>query len=732
MRYLLFTFLLLPFAGKAQSDWQTVQMDPSVLLFDLHFQDDGLHGWAVGGGKTGGSYLSAIYHTTNGGLNWDLVNFPFSNGAVLNGVFFISPDQGWVVGDEGKIYLTKNAGQTWTIQTSNTNRKLAAVFFLNDTLGWIAGGWQDGASNLVLQTTDGGLTWENIGFGSNAFNLSSVFFLDELTGWVGGRKNNLDPVIYQTLDGGQTWTEQLLPVSGGNMDIPSIEFANDRKGWAASSSIYIPGPIFYTEDGGQTWVIQENTNLHYHELDVRDSLHVAVVGVRILSPAEEEVWVTNDGGQSWESHTPPVLHYTYGIQYKGDQIWLASEYSALLRSPDNGESWDWQHYAPLLKSLAWSTDDKGYVVAGYPLGNPNYAISSADGGDSWVVDPSVPGGSDIQFQGESTGWVLFENNNASFFRTTNGGASWTQHPLGTSNWTEGFFFVNPTQGWAFGSNGNLRTTANGGAAWSPQQANTTFFVGSVFFADPLTGWAGGGYGFGNGFIHHTTDGGLNWIPQTPASDQQVVELFFLDNQTGWAVTTDGYVQQTLNGGQNWELISQVDHPFIEGIFMLDPLTGWLLARNSTGLFPPEDGRGYIYRTEDGGNSWLLDWVGPWPNSGMEDFALKPDSTELWVCGDHNTLLKLVLMEETAAGEKTAPAPRLQAFPNPFTDDLTLQVNGDEAFFLEIFTPDAHPVFSRFGQGAQQISLAGEELAPGPYFIQLRTGGWVETILVVKN
>jgi photosystem II stability/assembly factor-like uncharacterized protein len=732
--------LSLSFANVSLAQtWDIVQRTPSVLLLDLQIFPDGENGWAVGSSSAGGQFIGAVLKTTDGGENWDVIDFPFATLTDLTSLHFVDTQTGWVVGENGKIFHTADGGNSWSQQVSGTTRDLASVHFIDENTGWAAGGWQDGSSFLVLKTTNGGETWEDQSFGDYAFSVGEIFFLDENTGWIGGRKNTLAPHIHRTDDGGQTWVEQPLPLGDDNIDIPSIEFTSKTNGWAATSSLYALGNVLHTADGGNTWEIVHQTGLHYHRLDVQDSLHVAIAAVRILSPASERIEVTQDGGQTWNSYVPPYLHYTYGIQYEGDEIWIAGEYSAILKSGDNGLNWDYQHYAPLLKSIDWSDNDNGWTVAGYVLGARHYCARSENGGQDWSPDWSIPGGSDIRFLDDQTGFMLDEGNAATFRKTTNGGQSWVPSSLGTSAWTEGFTFVNANEGYAFGSNGNLRKTVNGGGAWAPLQPNVSDFIQQVFFLNETTGWAVGGFGSGNAFILYTDDGGDLWQPQPSALSEQILDIFFINENVGWSCTVGGKIQKTTNGGWTWEFQNQVSHDFAEAIFMMDENTGYLIARNKFGS--QDDGRGFIYRTDDGGTNWFLDWAGAWPNSSISEFRMKPDQTSLWAVGDHNTILELRLVNSQIT---TSPADvKLQAFPSPFQEELVVQFELPKSAEVryQIFQTDGRLVWQSGEQhlpaGPQQLSWNGQSLnggaAPaGMYLCQLIVDGKIYTTKVVKQ
>jgi photosystem II stability/assembly factor-like uncharacterized protein len=48
-------------------------------------------------------------------------------------------------------------------------------------------------------------------------------------------------------------------------------------------------------------------------------------------------------------------------------------------------------------------------------------------------------------------------------RTTNGGVTWAEQPVGTDVGLNALSFVSPTHGWVAGDNGNVLTTTTAGA-----------------------------------------------------------------------------------------------------------------------------------------------------------------------------------------------------------------------------------------------------------------------------
>ena len=86
-------------------------------------------------------------------------------------VAFITPQSGWVVGYDGVILHTENAGATWTAQASGTTAGLDEVNFITPQSGWVVG-----HSGIILHTDDGGSTWtqEKSGTSSDLMSVSVV------------------------------------------------------------------------------------------------------------------------------------------------------------------------------------------------------------------------------------------------------------------------------------------------------------------------------------------------------------------------------------------------------------------------------------------------------------------------------------------------------------------------------------------------------------------------------
>jgi photosystem II stability/assembly factor-like uncharacterized protein len=156
----------------------------------IFFFADANNGWAFYGSGTNGSEPPyKVMHTTDGGTDW-AEQFSDNVTGGYNAMYFSDVNNGWIVGDAGKVVRTTDGGTHWNYVTNtgiNSNDRSKTVFFLNANIGWIS--TKDGNGYGVIQhTTDGGGSWTTQGTplvnpeGGNA--IFSIYFADEQNGWL--------------------------------------------------------------------------------------------------------------------------------------------------------------------------------------------------------------------------------------------------------------------------------------------------------------------------------------------------------------------------------------------------------------------------------------------------------------------------------------------------------------------------------------------------------------------
>ena len=107
----------------------------------------------------------------------------------------------------------------------------------------------------------------------------------------------------------------------------------------------------------------------------------------------------------------------------------------------------------------------------------------------------------------------------------------------------------------------------------------------------------------NGMVGKSTNGGRNWrwitVRGFEKNDFRDIEAFDATTAIIMAVGEPGYILKTVDGGDSWRLVYQNS---TKGIF-LDAMEFWN-EQSGIVLGDPIDGRFFVARTLDGGNTWM--------------------------------------------------------------------------------------------------------------------------------
>lgn len=169
--------------------------DPTAGTYHLYKSTDGGNNWTQT--QTGFDYLRSIwftsdsigycagdngriFKTTNAGLNWTLL----LTGVVFhfNDQCFINDSIGWSNGQyvNGRCYKTTDAGTTWVPLVNPTNTVMTSLSFTDNN-----NGWQVGDSGKIFHTVNGGNSW-TLQPSHTLGNLSCVRMYDNSNGFAVG------------------------------------------------------------------------------------------------------------------------------------------------------------------------------------------------------------------------------------------------------------------------------------------------------------------------------------------------------------------------------------------------------------------------------------------------------------------------------------------------------------------------------------------------------------------
>ena len=303
-----------------------------------------------------------------------------AGGEQLNSLWFINPDTGWVVGDQGVILHTADGGQTWVAQPSGTDAILEAVRFISPTVGWVVGGRPGPipprGRGVVLHTTDGGQSWQ-AGSVTDAGSLSDLWCGDESEVWVAGEAGPIrESGLWSTSSAGRTW----LP---GSIADPARVQGLDMAHFARGVAVGCDGLILPLRRRGLAPYEAEHTSqVDLHAAWHRTPTQAVAVG------DDATVLLETDSGRRW---LPAAVDLPAGLVPLIDlrDVCFADEQNGwavgqpggyLLRTADGGQTWALALTGQprSLRAIHFVTPQVGYAV-----GEGGVICKTVDGGTTW-------------------------------------------------------------------------------------------------------------------------------------------------------------------------------------------------------------------------------------------------------------------------------------------------------------------------------------------------------------
>ncbi len=254
-------------------------------------------------------------------------------------IFFINDSTGWVCGgygfpDKGRIFRTDDGGNTWR-QQFGAGKYLRSIKFATDKIGFCGS-----LDSTLYKTTDGGQTWVDITAslpirpkgicGLSIPNPSVVYGVGKYSG---------PAFIIKSLDGGNTW--QYINMSAYAAGLVDVLFLNKDTGYVSGTSLQ-GGVLLYTTDGGSSWTTKYRTGFageYIWKIQTPDykTFFASVDG---LPTNNCRFLKSTDRGQNWErffAFTRPV--YIQGIGFVDDKTgWMGGD-DKLYKTTDGGATW---------------------------------------------------------------------------------------------------------------------------------------------------------------------------------------------------------------------------------------------------------------------------------------------------------------------------------------------------------------------------------------------------------
>lgn len=269
----------------------------------------------------------------------------------------------WLVGNEGKILVSNDAGQSWSLQPSPTDVGLRDVAAWDSERLLVVGN-----KGTVLRTETGGDSWTEA---ENAYSdsinqqginqLFRVSILKDGHAWAVGQWN----MIMQSRDYGQNWTRI---TKDKDVNLYAVEAITPKRVVGVGEFGKI---LLGTRNETENWTwksVESPVDASLKAVEFRNDRRGVAVGLK------GTILRTGDGGSSWTLVSRPTSSHFYNVVWTGDRWFaVAGDGRYGVESP-NGQEWDVARLAP--DEFSWhadavTLDDQTMLLVGDNLGTFN-------------------------------------------------------------------------------------------------------------------------------------------------------------------------------------------------------------------------------------------------------------------------------------------------------------------------------------------------------------------------
>lgn len=279
-------------------------------------------------------------------------------------ISFISPDIGWYGNGAGKLYRTRDGGESWEKVWDRPGTFIRALGFADEQNGFLGNVGTDYYPNVtdtnpLYRTRDGGVSWapvevENIGIVKGICGIDILpqrrIFQGELrdtpivhaAGRVGG-----PAAMLRSLDGGETWRAlDLREQAGMILDVKFFDARNGLLCAATSDDLEQANAlILRTDDGGESWTRAYQSPRKFENC-WKMNFPTRQVGYATVQNYEEGasarvVVKTTDGGRSWREL--PLVDDArvreFGVGFVDENWGWVGTSTTGFETRDGGRSW---------------------------------------------------------------------------------------------------------------------------------------------------------------------------------------------------------------------------------------------------------------------------------------------------------------------------------------------------------------------------------------------------------
>lgn len=672
-----------------------------------------------------GSVSGGVWKTTNGGTNWFPLKDNMENLAVCSivmdptnsNVLYAGTGEGFFNFDalrgEG-IFKTTDAGTTWNRlgSTNNSNFYYVNKLVIDQSTNIIYAGTRKG----LYKSTNGGTSFTGILVGTGGADVHcmdiEIAYTSPSTIYTSFGLFN-DAVIYRSNDGGTTFTSNLGQSGHGRIEI-ATSVSNPLTAIASFCDLSTSGVsvMAYTSDGGGSWftmtvpgpTFSGATNYAGTQAWYDNIIYIDPNNSSIYYAGGLDFWKSTNAGSNWTQKTnwysqggaPQFVHadqHAIAFAPSNTNIMYLGTDGGIFKSTNKGENWTAINNNLFITQFYYgAVNPTGTTYYG---GTQDNGTLKSTGSANWTTVMGGDGGAtEVDFS--NTNNLYMEYVNLAFFKSTNGGATYSKSmsgiPVGPDFWdgtTDRTLFISPFSIDPNNSNtivaGTYRVwrTTNSAGNWTAISGDLTG-DGTGSSGDKIStvivakGNSNVIYaGCTDGRVQVTTDAGSNWNLRNSGLPVAYCTRIATDpnNPSIAYATYSGFssgskVFKTTNFGMNWTNITSNLPNIPVNCIVVNPAS----ANN---IFIGTDLG--VFSTVDGGSSWVQDNSGL-ANVAVADLDYRSSDNKLFAATHGRGMFSttVVTSVKEIAGTFPEKFELSQNYPNPFNPSTSFKYSLPEA------------------------------------------------------